>query len=54
MKVLMIDWERKIIQEVEAVSVQYGEDEVFYTYAISGSITTTRSVPYKSFLGIRE
>ena len=54
MKILTIDWERKIIEEIETDSIRYEKDGVSYAYALSTGIKTHRVVPFENFLGIKE
>ena len=54
MKIITIDWERKIIEEVETDSVQYNDDGISYTCYLSTNVKTTRTIPYRNFLGIKE
>ena len=55
MKILTIDWDKKLIEEIETDSVKYDEDGISFTYWIMpGHVKSLNKIPYKNFLGIKE
>ena len=54
MKIVTIDWERKIIEEIETDSVKYEDDGVPYTCWSSKTLRTINKIPYQNFLGVKD
>ena len=55
MTILTIDWEKKLIEEIETDSVRYEEDGISFTKWLSpGHVYSTQKIPYQNFLGIKE
>ena len=56
MKIIVIDWDRKLIEEYETDSVMYEEDGVSYTTWLSENHNhkILKKIPYNQFLGIKE
>ena len=55
MKIVTIDWNKKLIEEIETDSVRYEEDGISFTYWISpGHIKSIQKIPYNQFLEVKE
>ena len=54
MKIVVINWENKWIEEYETDSIKFEKDGVSYTLFISQNHKTIEKIPYNQFLGIKE
>lgn len=55
MKIIIINWERHLIEEYETDSVKYEKDEISFTMWIEpGRIKTIEKIKYNQLLGIKE
>ena len=54
MKLIVIDWERKLIEEYETDSIKYEDDCISYTYWIEpGHIKSIQKIKYNQLLGVK-
>lgn len=53
MKIIVINWEKKLIEEYETDSVKYEKDGISYTYKVGQSHKLVEKIPYNQFLGIK-
>lgn len=54
MKIIVIDWEKKLIEEYETDSIKYEKDCISYTYFVGQNHKMVEKIPYNQFLGIKE
>ena len=53
MKIIVIDWEKKLIEEYETDSVKWEKDGISYTTWLGNNHKTINKIPYNQFLGIK-
>lgn len=54
MKIIIIDWEKKLIEEYETDSIKYEKDYISYTTWVGNNHKIIEKIPYNQFLGIKE
>ena len=54
MKIVTIDWNKKLIEEIEKDSVRYEEDGISFTMWLGDNYKTLKKIPYNQFLGVKE
>lgn len=55
MKIVVINWEKKLIEEIETDSVRYEKDGISFTWWVGpGHVKSIEKIPYDQFLGIKE
>ena len=54
MKILTINWNTKLIEEIETNSIRYEEDGISFTMWVGTNHKTIEKIPYNQFLGIKE
>jgi hypothetical protein len=54
MKIVTIDWEKKIIEELETDRIEYHEDGIYCSVRASNNLMFRKRIPYENFLGAKE
>lgn len=54
MKIVTIDWEKRIIEEFETDKIEYRKDAIYCLIRASNSLVVSKKIPYKNFLGAKE
>lgn len=54
MKIVTIDWEKRIIEEFETDRIEYEKDGIYCRIRASNNFMIPKKIPYKNFLGAKE
>lgn len=54
MKIVTIDWKKRIIEELETDRIEYHEDGIYCLVRAGNNLMIPKRIPYKNFLGAKE